>query len=133
MNADHPCACEGGTLDRLIQPTVMALLATGPQHGYSLVERLTTSPMMKGSKPDDTGVYRLLKALDKQGMVTSRLAESDRGPGKRIYQLTACGRTCLARWLATLEAYRQDIGDLLVMLRDLSPGLADPPRCGRKG
>ena len=51
---DRPCACEGPTLDRLIQPTVMAMLAAGPLHRYALVEQLEISPLMKGSRPNDT-------------------------------------------------------------------------------
>lgn len=117
---NRPCSCEGHTLDRMIQPTVMALLAEGPLHGYLLVERLASSPLLKGSKPNDTGVYRLLAVLQKQELVSSRLASSAQGPSKRVYRLTRCGKICLQKWLTTLDSYHQDLGGLLTILRDIS-------------
>jgi DNA-binding PadR family transcriptional regulator len=118
--SDRPCACEGNTLDRLIQPTVMAMLAEGPLHGYALVERLEFSPLMKGSKPNDTGVYRLLAMLEQQGCVSSCCAKSALGPKRRIYQLTPSGQACLKKWLTTLEEYHRNVGELAAILRGLS-------------
>ena len=117
MTAKRCCACEGDTLDRLLQPTVMALLAGGPQHGYALVERLSKSPLLKGKKPDDTGVYRLLKTLEGQRLVRQRMAESKLGPGKRVYELTHAGRKCLSKWTETLDDYRRAITKLVAMMR----------------
>ena len=120
MTPERICACEGHTLDRLLQPTVMALLAEGPAHGYALVDRLRESPLMKGSKPDGTGVYRLLASLEEQGYVAHRVAESDLGPSRRVFELTEPGLRCLQRWMKTLESYAQDIGELLKMMRSLA-------------
>ena len=117
---DRPCACEGHPLDRLIQPTVMAMLAAGPMHGYALIEQLEISPLMKGSRPNDTGVYRLLAMLERQGLVSSRSADSTLRPKRRVYQLTSSGRACLKKWLATLDAYHRDVGELASILRELS-------------
>ena len=111
------CACEGQTLDRLLQPTVMALLVDGPQHGYALVERLKDSPLMGGSKPNDTGVYRLLNSLEEQLLVKHRVAESELGPSKRTYELTRSGRECLSKWTATLDEYQERVNELVVMIR----------------
>jgi DNA-binding PadR family transcriptional regulator len=117
VNPKRPCACEGDTLDRLLQPTVMALLVEGPQHGYALVERLRESPLMRGVKPDDTGVYRLLNSLEEQRLVRHRLAESEQGPSKRVYELTKPGRDCLSKWTSTLDEYRRAISQLVAMMR----------------
>jgi len=95
----------------------MALLAEGPQHGYALVEQLRASPMLDGVKPDDTGVYRLLRALEEQGLVGHRSAESERGPGRRVYKLTGAGRKCLRKWTATLDDYQRSVAKLVRMLR----------------
>jgi DNA-binding PadR family transcriptional regulator len=95
----------------------MALLVDGPQHGYALVDRLKDSPLMKGSKPDDTGVYRLLNSLEEQGLVRYSVAESELGPSKRIYELTTRGAECLGKWTATLDEYQQAIAKLVAMMR----------------
>jgi DNA-binding PadR family transcriptional regulator len=118
MTTERCCACEGHTLDRLLQPTVMALLAEGPQHGYVLVERLSESPLLKGTKPDNTGVYRLLKLLQSQKLVRQTVAESTRGPSKRVYELTPAGRRCLTKWTTTLEEYYRAVGQLVAQLRE---------------
>jgi DNA-binding PadR family transcriptional regulator len=117
MTSKPVCACEGHTLDRLLQPAVMAFLAEGPQHGYALVERLKDSPLMQGTKPNDTGVYRLLSTLDDQGLVAHQLAASDMGPGKRVYELTAPGRKCVTKWINTLDGYQRSIAELVDLMR----------------
>jgi DNA-binding PadR family transcriptional regulator len=95
----------------------MALLVDGPQHGYALVDRLKDSPLMRGEKPDDTGVYRLLSSLEEQHLVRHSLVESELGPSKRLYELTGPGKECLSKWTATLDEYRQAIGELVAMMR----------------
>ena len=117
MASTRCCACEGHTLDRLLQPTVMALLSEGPRHGYELVERLSESPLLAGTKPNDTGVYRLLKLLEEQGLVRHELTESRSGPSKRVYELTDSGRGCLDKWIETLDGYHRAIAELVAMMR----------------
>jgi DNA-binding PadR family transcriptional regulator len=97
----------------------MALLLEGAAHGYALVERLKESPLMRGSKPDGTGVYRLLGTLEDQGYVSHRVAESELGPSKRVFELTESGRQCLEKWICTLECYQQDIVKLIEMMRSM--------------
>ena len=118
MTSKRPCACEGQTLNRLLQPTVMSLLADGPQHGYALLERLGQSPLMRGMEPDDTGVYRLLGELEKQHLVRHKVVESELGPSKRVYQLTPSGRVCLRKWTGTLDNYQRAIASLVAMMKE---------------
>jgi len=107
------CACEGGTLDKLIQPAILVVLAKGPLHGYRLAEQIGQSPMFGGQKPDVSGVYRFLKTMEKQGMVEASWDIAKRGPAKKSYQLTSAGEICLARWIKTLEQHRRGITELL--------------------
>lgn len=107
------CPCSGTTLARLIQPAVMGVLATEPLHGYVIVRRLAGMAMFRGQGPDATGVYRLLKSMERRRLVSSNWEIAARGPAKRRYQLTPAGRSCLKRWVATLRVYREAIADLL--------------------
>ena len=117
MELKSGCSCEGQTLDRLLQPTVMAFLSKEPVHGYSLVEKLKESPLMNGVAPDRMGVYRLLNRLEEQGLVTHAWSDSEEGPAKRIYELTASGRNCLTEWINTLDEYKSNIERLIEMMK----------------
>lgn len=45
-------------------------------------------------------IYRSLRKLEEDGLVTSREEASDKGPDRRVYRITAKGGTALKRWLA---------------------------------
>ena len=109
----NECPCSGKTLARLIQPAVMTVLANEPLHGYVIVQRLAAMTMFRDHGPDITGVYRLLKSMEKKGFVTSTWELAASGPAKRRYALTPGGKTCMARWIATLRLYRDAVDDLL--------------------
>lgn len=111
------CPCAGRTLDKLIQPAILVVLAEGPLHGYRLAERIGDLSMFGGQKPDASGVYRFLKTMERRGMVASSWTLSDSGPAKRSYQLTPAGERCLRQWITTLEGYREGINSLLKAAR----------------
>ena len=112
------CPCVGGTLDKLVQPAILAVLAEGPIHGYRLAERLGAMPSFAGHKPDASGVYRLLKIMEGRGLVVFSWDASKAGPAKRTYQITPEGQQCLGRWVQTLEEYRDRITSLLKTARN---------------
>lgn len=112
-----PCPCTGVTLDKLIRPAVLTVLAGGDLHGYAIVQRIGEMSIFHGQSPDAAGVYRALRAMEKEGMLTCQWDVSGHGPAKRQYRLTAAGGNCLRQWAATLEQYRQSIGDLLDAVR----------------
>ena len=116
------CPCSGGTLAKLVHPAVLTILAGGPLHGYRIVERMANMPVTGGTRPNPTGVYRVLRALEEEGYVTSTWDLSDRGPAKKSYRLTSEGRQCLDRWVETLDDYRRAIGKLLAEARRAAAG-----------
>ena len=125
------CPCEGGTLDRLIQPAILVVLAGGPLHGYRLVERIGKMPGFSGQKPDASGVYRFLKAMERKGLVCSAWNISENGPAKKSYQITSAGRQCLRRWIRTLENYRRGITGLLGAARKANLNRTEENCCCR--
>jgi PadR family transcriptional regulator PadR len=58
-------------------------------YGYELVRRLTGVP---GLEVGEGSIYPLLSRMRKQGLVRSNLVESESGPARKYYQLTALGR-----------------------------------------
>lgn len=107
------CPCSGATLDKLVQPAILAALTEGPIHGYRLAERINEMVGPSGDKPDVSGLYRFLKRMDSAGLVVSAWEAGDEGHAKRLYEITADGRACLACWASTLETYLEAITTLL--------------------
>ena len=67
MDLDQ-CACSGRTLDRLLRPAVLALLAREKTHGYDIVQRL--QDLVRCSLrflPIQAEVYKALKSMEKKG------------------------------------------------------------------
>ena len=81
-------------------------------HGYELIERL---PEVAGGETQvDVGnLYRLLRGLEEEGMVTSEWSADLPGPAKRTYELTDAGRDLLDRWANSLRKAQSVIGGFL--------------------
>jgi len=86
----------GGRYRRsVLEASILALLAESRTHGYDLVEQ------MDGLAADlvciDPGsMYRLLRGLEQQGLVTSTWETAEAGPSRRVYAITGQGREALA-------------------------------------
>jgi DNA-binding PadR family transcriptional regulator len=113
MKTFSDCPCSGATLDKLVQPAILAALTEGPIHGYRLAERINEMAGQFGEKPDVSGIYRFLKRMEAKGLVTSSWEAGAKGHAKRLFEITADGRACLARWTTTLETYLEAITALL--------------------
>jgi PadR family transcriptional regulator, regulatory protein PadR len=89
-------------VERFVEPALLLLLRERPHHGYELIERL---PEIAGSEAriDVGNLYRLLRALEAEGVVSSEWSADLPGPAKRTYELTADGRKLLDRWAAALR------------------------------
>lgn len=72
----------------VLQPCLRLLLREQPDHGYDLAVRLR--PMHDG-EGDPGSVYRVLRGLERQGLVRSEWHRSSTGPARRTYYITADG------------------------------------------
>ena len=111
------CPCVGATLDKLLQPALLAILAEGPLHGYELARRLGDIPGFLDVPPDVSGIYRLLKTMEARGMVVADWDVPETGRAKRLYSITEAGRHCLKLWHRTLQDYRETVDALLKVTR----------------
>ncbi|MCL2742952.1 MAG: PadR family transcriptional regulator [Planctomycetaceae bacterium] len=107
------CPCVGATLDKLVQPAMLAVLLQGPLHGYELAKKIGEIPHFLDEAPDVSGIYRMLKSLEARGIVTSDWDISEKGRPKRLFTITDAGRQCLENWNATLQNYHKAVGSLL--------------------
>ncbi len=106
------CPCKGTTLDKLVQPALLAVLVDGPLHGYELAKRIGEIPGFLEQSPDLSGIYRILKNLESRGMITSFWDTPDQGRAKRLVKITPSGIECLQKWEETLQNYRQSLDAL---------------------
>ncbi len=107
------CACEGNTLERLVRPALLIVLAKGELHGYAVVQQLAEMSMFEGQTPNASGVYRALNAMSSEGLVESSWELSASGPAKKSYKITPAGCRCLSMWMDTLARYRSSLDHLL--------------------
>ena len=128
------CACSGTNLPKLVQPSILAALSKESLHGYAIAQRLAREGAHLNAPPDHSGIYRLLRSMEKRGLLTSMLTESDSGPARREYALTESGRKCLGHWVNSLARYRDTIDAVLHLcsrhpISGLTP-LEPQPRLG---
>jgi poly-beta-hydroxybutyrate-responsive repressor len=91
----------GGRIERFQVAALLLLLRERPAHGYDLLERL---PSLLGDERVDVGnLYRVLRALEEEGIVSSEWSADLPGPAKRTYELTEEGRRLLDRWAESLR------------------------------
>lgn len=96
----------------LIEPLVLAALARSEAHGYDLVN--TIREMTGGEVvPDPGGIYRVLRRLESEGVVSSEWQEGDAGPQRRSYRLTEEGASLLEHWVGHLQERRRSL-DVLI-------------------
>lgn len=88
----------------LLRPWVLLLLGESANHGYALFGTLRKVGI------DISGVsvvYGALRRLERAGLVSSALDYSSTGPARRVYQLTADGRSVRDDWAAGIEGLRR--------------------------
>jgi poly-beta-hydroxybutyrate-responsive repressor len=88
-------------VERFTEPALLLLLRERPAHGYDLLERL---PELTGDQRVEMGnLYRLLRALEEEGLVSSTWDAASPGPAKRRYTITPAGEQLLAQWAEALR------------------------------
>jgi PadR family transcriptional regulator, regulatory protein PadR len=98
-------------VERFVEPSLLLLLRERPLHGYELIERL---PEVAGEGRIDVGnLYRLLRSLEAEGLVSSEWSAELPGPAKRTYELTDEGRLLLDRWAEALRQAQNDVQGFL--------------------
>ncbi len=92
-------------VERFTEPALLLLLRERPAHGYDLMERL---PELTGEERVEMGnLYRLLRALEEEGLVSSEWDATSPGPAKRRYALTEAGARLLDQWVDALRSSQE--------------------------
>lgn len=96
-----------GHLDLLL----LATLRTGPAHGYAIIEDVRRRSLGTFDLPEGT-VYPALHRLEQAGLLASQWSR-EAGRRRRVYELTARGRTALDAQQAEWGRFAHGIRALL--------------------
>lgn len=100
-----------GSLPRnFLRPCILLLLKEGSSHGYDLLEKLGEFGFHRG---DPGGLYRTLRSMEKEGLVSSWWETSDIGPARRTYQPTEEGEDWLHAWAGALSESKRLVSTFL--------------------
>src|SRR6266498_2197559 len=106
----------------------LALLASGPAHGYQL-KRRHDALFASGWGPINIGqIYVTLGRLERDGLVTHRTVQQAGRSDRKVYELTELGRKALETWLGEPPDVPLPKSDLLLKLVSASlVGAPDAP------
>ena len=120
----RPCAPSAGRALSRLEPWLLLLLGENPAHGYELLERLSGLP--DAPSPDRGHVYRTLRRLESQGLVTSDWEMPQAGPARHIYTLSVDGLQALDAWTGHIRATRARLDAFLARRESLRAAALAP-------
>lgn len=118
------CRCEGGQPKNFARPCLLLLLSEAPAHGYELIDRMRPFGFEVN---DPASVYKALRQMERDGIVSSKWELPQRGPARRIYALTSDGRDLLDAWAHTLERNRAVLDSFLARFSAHTGGAVPSP------
>jgi PadR family transcriptional regulator len=107
----------------LLVPYLLLALSAYRAHGYLLQQYLRGLGFFG---VDTTTIYRNLRQLEKQGLVTSSWDTGEEGPARRVYSLTEAGEAFLQSWAGALDQYRTFLDQFFSMYRGAAERPAPP-------
>ncbi len=109
---NNNCTIKNGKMDRFLEVCLLVLLYDKLGYGYGLIEDLEAF----GFSSDDLNVstlYRTLRKMENEDLVTSLWEESGLGPKRRVYKITEAGKTDLDNWIGILKNRKKRIENLI--------------------
>lgn len=99
-------------MEKFLEVCLLLLLYDEIGYGYGLIEQLAQF----GFSEDELNVstlYRTLRKMENEGLVTSLWEEGGQGPRRRVYEITANGKTELDQWIKILKVRKSRIESLV--------------------
>lgn len=104
------------SLDRMIQPGLLLLVYIKPSHGYELIQNFNNLKPIEEVEPGT--IYRHLRRMEKNGLLTSSWQTSESGPARRLYKITEKGMDVLSHAAIKIEQQRQQLEYFLTLYRE---------------
>lgn len=103
QNEKQNAATEAWSRNWLV-PVLLLMLREWNSYGYELMEKMAAfglAAMNPGT------IYRTLRQMEKDGVISSAWDTSAAGPARRIYSITAAGEAYLKYWAESLDQYQR--------------------------
>ena len=98
-------------MNRFLQPRLLLRLALKTRsYGYELIEDVG---QFESEGADPGAIYRNLRAMEGEGLVTSEWDTDGTGPAKRVYRLTPEGVEMLRSWVAVIRQRKNALEQFL--------------------
>ena len=107
-----------GKKDRFMQPSILMGLYAKPSYGYELIQNIQRFGFVEGLAPPGM-IYRHLRQMEEDGLVSSQWETVGVGPAKRIYQLTEDGKQMLGIWIEYMEQQVKNLNELIRQYHEL--------------
>ncbi|AMK10811.1 MAG: helix-turn-helix transcriptional regulator [Pseudodesulfovibrio sp.] len=107
----------GGKPQRYVQPSLLMALKAGPSYGYQLIQTIADYGFMRDEAPPGM-IYRHLRQMDEEGLVSSSWDAEGDGPAKRVYSVTAEGLEILEAWILHMERQRDRLDAFIRRYRE---------------
>lgn len=102
-NENRNAATEAWSKNWLV-PVLLLMLREWSSYGYELMEKMAAfgfAAMNPGT------VYRTLRQMEKDGIISSTWKTTDAGPARRMYSITEAGEAYLKYWAGSLNQYQK--------------------------
>ena len=104
------------SLDKLIQPGLLLFVYMKPSHGYELIQNYNKLQSTEEVEPGT--IYRNLRRMEKNGLLTSSWQTSESGPARRLYEITEKGINVLDEAAAKIEKQKLQVEQFLSLYRE---------------
>ncbi len=92
----------------VLEMCVLALLSKGDNYAYDIASRMAEAVGM-----GEGTIYPLMRRMQNDGLVATRLVESSSGPPRKYYQLTKAGRAALIDQKADWTEFTASVARIL--------------------
>jgi PadR family transcriptional regulator PadR len=87
---------------------VLAVLSRGESYGYEIASTLVAAVGM-----GEGTIYPLMRRMQNDGLVATRIVESSSGPARKYYRLTPLGRTIFDAHRGDWRSFARAVDKLL--------------------
>ena len=118
LSKKKPSRNSRGKQERYMQPSILLGLYMKPSYGYELIQGIQRFGFVEGQAPPGM-IYRHLRQLEEEGLVTSEWQTDGAGPAKRVYHITPEGKEVLSLWAQYMEQQAENLRRFIEQFRQV--------------